>query len=50
MINAFLEYFYKTISFEGGEMFKSEQFRPLFCPDAILFEKTEDGFVQKTVF
>ena len=48
-IYKFLEDFYKTISFECGEMFKAEEFRLLFDPNAMLVEKVEDRFIQKTI-
>lgn len=48
-INEFLEGFYKIISFEQGESFKSETFRELFHPTALLFEKVDGGYKTKTI-
>ncbi len=49
MINKFLGDFYKTISFECGESFKSEKFKKFFLPNAVLMEKNDGKYAQKTI-
>lgn len=48
-MKAFLDEFYKTISFEHGEMFKTEKFHSFFLPNAVLMEGNNGIYVQKTV-
>ena len=43
MIEAFLDEFYRAISFGAGEPFPAERLRALFRPDALLLEKGEKG-------
>lgn len=45
-IDAFLDTFYKTLSFDLGEKFKSQAFRRLFLPNASLLEARDGVYVQ----
>ena len=49
MLDEFLARFYQTISFGPGEPFPAGDFRALFRPDALLLERTESGYISKTV-
>ena len=46
---AFMDTFYRTISFANGERFKSREFGDLFLNQAILIEKAGDSVKKKTV-
>lgn len=48
-INEFLELFYKSISFECGEEFKSSAFRELFYPFAVLVESNNSVYKHKSI-
>lgn len=48
-INEFLDLFYNTISFECGDQFKSEAFRKLFYPFAILIENVNGEYKYKSI-
>lgn len=49
MITEFIEKFYNTISFKGGEKFKSEEFKSLFINGALLIEIIDGDYLIKSV-
>lgn len=49
MLENFLNQFYERISFKYGEGFKEKAFAKLFLPNAVLMEKVEKEYIQKSV-
>jgi len=49
MLEQFLKQFYQILSFEKGEPFKDDAFSSLFLDNAVLIEKVDGVYKQKSV-